>query len=191
MASRIWVSGYRAQELGVFGDKDPKIAVIKYCLKKTLTEALDTGMTWLITGCQQGTEQWAAEVGLELQPDYPELKIAMMAPFAQFGDRWQEASQAKLAALRARVDFTADVSRAPYQSGRQFAQYGQFMRDHTDGACLLYDPEFPGRTQYDYDRLNELATTREYPLNLITMYDLQEAAATLAEEAENGRFQDF
>ena len=27
---RLWVTGYRSYELGTFGDKDPKIKVIKY-----------------------------------------------------------------------------------------------------------------------------------------------------------------
>lgn len=191
MSERIWVTGYRAHEMGVFGDKDPKISVIKYCLKKTLIDAIENGTTWLITGCEQGTEQWAAAVGLELKASYPELRVAMMAPFANFGERWQETSQARLATLRARVDFTADVSRQPYQSGRQLAQYGEFMVQHTDGACLLYDPEFPGKTQYDYDRIQRLAPERQYALTTITMYDLQEAALIQAEEAENEHFQDF
>ncbi|WDF83827.1 DUF1273 domain-containing protein [Lacticaseibacillus pabuli] len=187
----MWVTGYRAYELNVFGNKDKKLPIIKYCLKQALTAQLDDGMEWLITGCDQGTDQWAAEVGLGLKKDYPELKIAMMAPYANFGNRWQEASQARLAELRSAVDFTADVSHEGYQSGRQLAAYGTFMSEHTDGAVMLYDTDYPGKAKFSYERVQNLSSSRKYNVSLITMYDLQEAATTLAEEAENGRFQDF
>ncbi len=191
LAKRIWVSGYRKYELSVFGDKDPKITVIKYCLKRELRALCEDGMEWLITGCEQGCEQWAAEVGLELKADYPQLQIAMMQPYANFGNRWQEESQEQLAALKSRVDFSASVSKTDYKSGQQLAAYGTFMSDHTDGALLLYDPEYPGKPKFNYNRVQNMPASRHYNVSLITMYDLQEAAATLAEEEANGRFQDF
>ncbi|WP_238375766.1 SLOG family protein, partial [Leuconostoc mesenteroides] len=40
---RLWVTGYRSYELGTFGDKDPKIKVIKYALHQTLKEQVDNG----------------------------------------------------------------------------------------------------------------------------------------------------
>jgi len=167
------------------------LPIIKYCLKQALIAKLDDGMEWLITGCDQGTDQWAAEVGLELKKDYPDLKIAMMAPYADFGNRWQENSQARLAELRSQVDFTADVSHEPYQSGRQLAAFGTFMTTHTDGALMIYDTDYPGKAKFSYDRVQNLSPSRKYKVSLISMYDLQEAAATLAEEAENEHFQEF
>lgn len=191
MAKRIWVSGYRKYELSVFGDKDPKITVIKYCLKRELKALLDDGMEWLITGCDQGTEQWAAAIGLELKQTYPQLQVAMMAPYADYGNRWQEAGQEQLATLRARVDFSTSVSKETYKSGQQLAAYGEFMSDHTDGALMLYDPEYPGKNKFNYNRVQNLPANRNYKVSLITMYDLQDAATDLAEEQANGRFQDI
>lgn len=65
---RLWISGYRSYELNVFGDKDPKIAVIKYALKNYLVNLLEEGqLDWIITGANLGVEQWSAEVGIELR----------------------------------------------------------------------------------------------------------------------------
>ncbi|KRM88101.1 hypothetical protein FD19_GL000390 [Lacticaseibacillus thailandensis DSM 22698 = JCM 13996] len=174
--------------MSVFNDNDPKVAVIKYSLKSQLNQLLDEGLEWIITGGQPGVEQWAAEVGLELKPDYPQLRVAIMIPFTDFGNRWQEERQAQLAALRSQVDFSASVSGAPYSQPRQLVNYGQFMSMHTDLALMIYDPEFPGKAQYDYARVQQQAARRDYPLMLTTMDDLQEAANEYG-ELQNDRSQ--
>ncbi|OAU85458.1 hypothetical protein PY70_01890, partial [Lacticaseibacillus rhamnosus] len=87
---RLWITGYRAYELNVFGAQDPKLKVLKTSLKNTLTQFLDEGLNWLITGGQLGVEQWSIEVALTLKPLYPEFKIAMMLPFTDFGSQWND-----------------------------------------------------------------------------------------------------
>ncbi|WKF84379.1 DUF1273 domain-containing protein [Lacticaseibacillus pantheris] len=188
MRERVWVTGYRAYELSVFNDNDPKVTVIKYYLKSQLTQLLDEGLEWIITGGQPGVEQWSAEVGLELQADFPQLRVAVMVPFTDFGGRWKEERQAQLAALRARVDFTASVSTTPYTSPRQLVAYGDFMSTHTDLALMVYDPEFPGKAQYDYERISRLAARSDYSVRMTTMDDLQEAANEYG-ELQNDRSQ--
>ena len=64
---RLWVTGYRSYELNTFSDNDPKIAVVKYVLKRRFVDLIEEGqLDWIITGANLGVEQWAAEVGLEL-----------------------------------------------------------------------------------------------------------------------------
>ena len=102
---RLWVTGYRSYELGTFIDKDPKIKVIKYALHQTLKEQVDNGLEWVITGAQLGIEQWTIEVVADMKKDYPQLKLAVMLPFKQFGSQWSEDNQAKLQKLIAQSDF--------------------------------------------------------------------------------------
>ncbi len=40
---RLWVSGYRSYELGVFKLDDPKIEVLKYYLRKIFMQNADLG----------------------------------------------------------------------------------------------------------------------------------------------------
>ena len=44
----ILVTGYRSFELGIFKDKDPKIAVIKKAIKRAILGYCDQGLDWLI-----------------------------------------------------------------------------------------------------------------------------------------------
>ncbi len=191
MLKRLWVTGYRSYELNIHGQTDPRIRVIKDSLRNAIQYYLDDGLEWLITGGQQGTEQWAAEVGLELKKDYPDLQIAMMFPYSEFGNRWQENSQERLRLLQDQLDFSASVSQEPYKSGYQLSAYGQFMTTHTDGALFLYDTDYPGKSEFDYNRVRQLPENQHYSFQTITMDDLEEAARTLAElETEkNNHFQ--
>lgn len=188
VGKRLWVTGYRAYELNVFGSNDSKLKVLKTSLKNTLIQFLDEGLEWLITGGQLGVEQWAVEVALGLKPLYPDFKIAMMVPFTDFGKQWNEDNQGQLAALRGQVDFSDAVSQAPYQQPAQLQGYTQFMTIHTDAALLVYDPEFPSKAKWDYQAAEAMADHRDYPVQLITMDDLEETAQAMV-EAENEHFQ--
>jgi len=180
------MSGYRSYELNVFSDQDDKLKVIKYALTSYLTEQIEDGVDWLITGGQLGVEQWCAEVGLELKKTYPELKVAMMLPYAKFGGRWNETNQAKLQALLASVDFHAAVSKQTYENPQQLKNYQEFMITHTDGAALVYDPDNPGKPTYDYDIIQSFNEEHPYPLTIIDFDWLQESANEYAEKQNNG-----
>ena len=72
---RLWVTGYRSYELGVFQDSDPKVLVIKDLLKRHFEQKFNEGLEWIISSGQLGVEQWALETALEMKKDYPELKV--------------------------------------------------------------------------------------------------------------------
>lgn len=102
---RVWITGYRSYELGVFNQKDPKIKVIKYCLKNHLRSLLENGeLDWVISGAQLGVEQWALEATIELQKDYP-VNVSMMVPYQEFSNRWNEDNQNHFLSLKEQVDF--------------------------------------------------------------------------------------
>lgn len=186
---RIWVSGYRAYELEVFNDDDPKVTVIKSVLKEQLQARLNqsTDTFWLITGPQMGIERWALQVGLKLQSDYEQLKLALMAPYLNVEKRWKAENQAQLSQMRALVDYHACVSNHDYQSARQLRAYQQFMLDHTDELLLIYDPEMENNPDkkskpfWDYQAAKQYAEDHDYPIMLIDFDQLQEAAEEIAE----------
>lgn len=177
----LWVTGYRNYELNIYNDQDLKLKVIKTALQQTLIDHLNQGMTWLITGGQLGTEQWALAVAHQLKTDYPELKSAAMLPFAEFGQQWNENNRSKLAQALTWADFSEPITKQPYQSGRQLRTYQQFMLTHTDKAVLLYDPEYPGKPSYDYKAILKYQETHDYDLTLIDMYDLESISQDLQE----------
>lgn len=185
---RLWVTGYRSYELGTFGDKDPKIKVIKYALHQTLKEQVDNGLEWVITGAQLGIEQWTIEVVADMKKDYPQLKLAVMLPFKQFGSQWSEDNQAKLQKLIAQSDFSESVSTNPFQSPIQLKNYQKFMLAHTDSALFFYDTEFEGKTIFDFQVVTKYQTQTPYPLVQVDMYQLQEYASELEEKMNENRY---
>lgn len=177
---RIWISGYRSYELSVFSDSDPKLQVIKFALKTRLKQLLDEGLQWVITGGQLGIEQWTIEVCQSLKEDYPQLQVALITPFIDFGKQWQENNQLKLATLKQTVDFFASCSKRPYENPQQLKIYQQFMLNHTDGALLVYDLESPGKSQYDYQAIQNYQTKNPaYEYQPIDFFELQDLAGQL------------
>lgn len=174
---RLWITGYRSYELGTFGDKDPKITVIKYALRQRLTAMLEEDqLDWVITGGQLGVEQWSAEVAIELREKY-NLRVAVMLPYMDFGSRWSENNQAKLNNLKANADFCSATSMGGYSGAGQLREYQHFMFNHTDQALMIYDPEYPGKSKYDYEMVQHYLDQgkSDYQLDLIDYYDLEQA----------------
>lgn len=185
---RLWVTGYRSYELGVFQPDDEKIKVIQYSLRKNLIEKFDDGLEWLITGSQLGVEQWAADTGIAMKKEYPELKVAMMDPFQNMGERWKPDKKIRLAQLKEKADYFNSISNQNYQSPQQLIAYQHFMFNHTEQCLMVYDPEYPGKTKYDYNfiqRQIESGNKADYELTLIDMYDLQDAAREYEEEKKS------
>lgn len=190
IVSRLWITGYRSYELGVFKDDDPKCKVIDYVLTNELRQAIIDGTDWIISGGQLGVEQWALEAANYLKSEYPdEFQTSMMLPFAEFGNNWNEKNQLKLQKLRQSVDFSASVSQQPYHSPQQLRNYQEFMLNHTDQVIMVYDLDNPGKSQYDFDKIKEFADSHPYPYRLITFDDLQNAADEY-QENQNNSFQD-
>ncbi len=188
--SRLWITGYRSWELGIFKDNDPKRIVIDKVITDLLKEKIEDGVNWIISGPQLGVEQWALLAANKLKKNYPkEFKTAMMLPFAEFGSRWNENNQQHLQQVRSTVDFSANVSADSYKNPQQLRNYQEFMLTHTDQAILIYDLDNPGRTQYDYEKIKNFGQLHSYPYRLITFDDLQEAAEEYQESLDNG-FQD-
>lgn len=181
---RLWTTGYRAYELGVFDEKNPKVAVIKDVLQKQLRYQLDSTSEdfWLITGPQMGVERWSIESALTIKVDYPQLKITLMEPYADFAARWNENNQARLAAIKAQVDFAGRVSEKKYESPEQLRAYQNFMLHYTDGALLIYDPEHEGKTVWDWRAINRYREQNaDYSMRMIDFGELQEAAEEYSE----------
>ncbi|KGO31850.1 DUF1273 domain-containing protein [Oenococcus alcoholitolerans] len=187
MQKRLWITGYRAFELNIFSEKDPKIQVIKRALRDKIIEKIENEQSedsfWVISGGQMGVEQFAAEIVYDLKKDFPQLKNAIMLPFTDFSSRWNQQHQEALEFLIQRADFSDHVFNKKYSSPLQLRQYQRFMFEHTDQALLIYDPQFPGKSQYDYSFIQEQQKKREdYRLDLVDFDYLTDLAQEMEEE---------
>ncbi|KRN29491.1 UPF0398 protein ypsA [Lactobacillus selangorensis] len=182
---RLWVTGYRGYELNIFQPNDPKVTVITACLQQRFQQLVDEGLEWVITGPQLGVEQWSVNSVVDVQAADLPLKSAVILPYAQFGDKWNEKNQGYLTTELAKSDFHVTLTKDRYKSPRQLQQYQQFMLNHTEGALLVYDPEHPGKPKYDYAAIQRFQEHHDYQLQLIDFYDLEDFATEWAENHNN------
>lgn len=170
---KIYITGYQSYEMGIFNEKDPRVKVIKNVLKNHLITLLEDGLEWVMVSGALGVETWGAQVAFELQQDYPELKVAVIFPFQDFGKQWKEANQLILADLTGRADFFDAVSHKPYENPQQFRNHTQFLLSHTDASLVVYEDEFPGKTRFFIASCEKYQAQNDYQLLKITLDDLE------------------
>lgn len=171
----LYFTGYRNYELGVFQAKDPKIAVIKKVIMSALTNYVEEGLEWLLISGNLGAELWCAEAIEQLKQTYPELKLGIIFPFEGFGENWNEMNQQALQTAKSFADYVNATSHKPYQDPSQLRNHTAFLLEHTEGALVLYDDEFPGKPNYFLRDAKAYSEQNPYFIHQITMDDLQNA----------------
>ena len=175
----IYVTGYRAQELGIFNDKHPGIAVIKKALYDQLYPLCDAGLEWIVISGQLGVESWAAETALELKKEFPTLKYSVITPFLEQEKNWNEQKQAQYMHMVSNADFVTSVTKRPYEAPWQFIEKDKFIITNTDGMLLIYDEDNEGSPKYILKLVEKYMEQHEYELIRINAYDLQMVAEEL------------
>ncbi|MGT2636399.1 DUF1273 domain-containing protein [Streptococcus ratti] len=171
--STILITGYKSFELGIFKDKDPKIAVIKKAIKRDLLRFLDEGAEWFVFLGNLGFEYWALEVALDLQQTY-DVQLATIFLFKNHGENWNESNQEKLSAFK-QTDFVKYVYDS-YQNPSQLKNYNQFLLNNTDGAYLFYDEDKETSLKYLYQLVK---SKDDYWLKGLTFEELNDMAQDL------------
>ena len=171
----VLVVGYKAFDLGIFGDKDQRLKIIKAAIRRDLIYLLENGMKWLVFTGNLGFEVWVLEVAKELQEEY-NFQLATIFIFENQGENWNEANQEKLANFK-NVDFIK-YAYPSYENPSQFRTYNQFLLESTDGAYLFYDEENETKLKYLYQMMKE---NEQYHIKKLTFDDLNELAENFSE----------
>ena len=171
----VLVVGYKAFDLGIFGDKDQRLKIIKAAIRRDLIYPLENGMKWLVFTGNLGFEVWVLEVAKELQEEY-NFQLATIFIFENQGENWNEVNQEKLANFK-NVDFIK-YAYPSYENPSQFRTYNQFLLESTDGAYLFYDEENETKLKYLYRMMKE---NEQYHIKKLTFDDLNEMAENFSE----------
>ncbi|WP_219967861.1 DUF1273 domain-containing protein [Streptococcus gordonii] len=171
----VLVVGYKAFDLGIFGDKDQRLKIIKAAIRRDLIYLLENGMKWLVFTGNLGFEVWVLEVAKELQKEY-NFQLATIFIFENQGENWNEVNQEKLANFK-NVDFIK-YAYPSYENPSQFRTYNQFLLESTDGAYLFYDEENETKLKYLYRMMKE---NEQYHIKKLTFDDLNELAENFSE----------
>ena len=171
----VLVVGYKAFDLGIFGDKDQRLKIIKAAIRRDLIYLLENGMKWLVFTGNLGFEVWVLEVAKELQEEY-NFQLATIFIFENQGENWNEVNQEKLANFK-NVDFIK-YAYPSYENPSQFRTYNQFLLESTDGAYIFYDEENETKLKYLYRMMKE---NEQYHIKKLTFDDLNELAENFSE----------
>lgn len=172
MVKTAYVTGYKSYELNIFKDDAPEVKYLKLFLKNKLQNLVEEGLEWVLIQGQLGIEMWTAEVVLDLQQDYPELKLGVITPFQNHTERWNEQNQLKYQQIIEGADFHDSVHHAPYEGPFQFKQTDQFMLDHTDMTILIYDEEQEASPKFFKRVLVDFAEQTNYTYDVVTFDEI-------------------
>lgn len=169
---RVVVTGYKQHELGIFDDQHPGIGIIKKALRSQLIALIPEGLEWIVVSGQLGVELWTTEVIVELQEEYPELKYAVITPFLDQSQNWNEANQEKYESMIIHADYHVSLTSKPYEAPWQFSEKDKFLIRNSDGMILVYDDENEGSPKFIKKLVQQYMEKNDYPLLTITADDL-------------------
>lgn len=86
----LFVTGYRAHELGIFNNKHKGIPYIQQAIRNKLIPLLEEGLEWVITPGQYGVDLWACEAAISLKAQYPQLKCSIITAFSNPEEKWSD-----------------------------------------------------------------------------------------------------
>ncbi|OWA34110.1 hypothetical protein B9G55_17440 [Saccharibacillus sp. O16] len=174
------VTGYRANELGIFNQKHPGIPFIREAIKRRLIPLIEEGLEWVITPGQYGVDLWACEAVIELKADYPQLKLSILAAFAGMDEKWSDEKKDYWQNLLKQVDYYGLVSKEAYSGPWQFKARDALLLRKSDGMLLVYDDEAsPGSPRYFKEAAEKMRDEEGYLLIQITPEDIQAVADDL------------
>lgn len=175
--TNFYMTGYLDYELGIFGNNDPKVKVLKNYLNKEIIYLLEQGIDWLFFTGKAGVEYYAFQEAIKLKTSYKELRLALLLPYEDFGSNFSNTRQIMLSDYKNQADFVASISKKPYEGIYQLKYHTKFILEHTVGSWLLYDEfELKGKSEYFYrDLLTYQQRNPEYKILIQTFDDLNQS----------------
>ncbi|MFB5281933.1 DUF1273 domain-containing protein [Peribacillus sp. Hz7] len=172
----LYVTGYKAFEFGIFKNDHEAVKYIKKAIRNRLQPLVEEGLEWVIISGQLGTELWAAEVVFELQEEYSDIKLGVLLPFLKQEESWNELNQAYYESILARADFVDAIFKKPYEGPQQLRIKNEYMIQKSDAMLIVYDVEKEGSPKFAYFAALKRHEQEEYPILVISLDDLQQAA---------------
>ena len=119
-----------------------QIDTVKYALRREIIKAVSDGYTGFMTGFADGADQYFAEMVVNLQEDFPNLRLIAVLPYWKRMDSFESREQTK-ALLHACADVV--VIQEEYRPN-VYAKRNRYMVEHSDRVIAVYDGREKGGT---------------------------------------------
>lgn len=140
---RVAFSGYRPDKLPFFGDDDPLFTDFLNRIRTQLKKLIEEGADSFISGMAVGCDTYCAELVLELQKQYPNIKLTAAVPCADQASRWSKAQQEHYYELLKKCSEKVVLADHYYNGCMQ--KRNRYMVDNCDVLLAIFDGK-PGGT---------------------------------------------
>lgn len=170
---RVFITGYRHYELGIFKDSQPEVTVLRDFLRQRIINLVEAGAEWFIIQGYTGIEMYAANEIIDLKADY-DIKLGVLKPFHKFDDRYNESDKINLNNILEHADFHQFIFEREYGDPSMFKAINQFVTAHSDYGLLVYDSESETNLKYIYRVMLELSEKSLYNIERIQFDDIND-----------------
>ncbi|RXK19253.1 SLOG family protein [Macrococcus sp. DPC7161] len=169
----IYISGYKPYELNIFKQDQKEVKYIIIYLQEKIKQYIEEGLEWVIISGQLGIELWAAEATIRLKKQY-DINLAIIEPFLNYNQRWNENNQLYYQKIKSRADFVSVCFKDEYKGPYMFKEATKFILNNTEGTLLIYDEDHVASPQYLKRDIIAFQEKNQYNMDITTLYDLSE-----------------
>lgn len=131
-------TGHRPEKLPWgFHEEDPRCVDLKERLRRAVEQAYEDGFRHFISGMARGTDQYFAQIVLELKERLPGITLEAAIPCEEQAARWKESERERYFDLVSRCDLETMVQRH-YDRGCM-QRRNRYMVDRSARLIAAYD----------------------------------------------------
>lgn len=139
---RVAFSGYRPDKLPFFGEDDPLFVELLERLRKQIIKFIEDGAEVFISGMALGIDTYCAEIVLDLQKQYPNIRLIAAIPCADQASFWNKEQQAHYKELLEKCSERVVLADHYYKGCMQ--NRNRYMVDNCDILFAVYDGKTGG-----------------------------------------------
>ncbi len=131
-------TGHRPEKLPWrFDESDPRCVDLKLRLRQAIEQAYRDGFRHFMTGMARGTDQYFAEIVLEMREYLPEITLEAAIPCEEQASRWKDAERERYFSLVERCDLETMIQRS-YDAGCM-QRRNRYMVERSSRLIAVYD----------------------------------------------------
>lgn len=142
---RISFTGHRISKLPYYGEDDPRLIKFKEALFEEILGFVKQGTREFYCGMALGVDTYAAEAVLQLQNQYPDIKLIAVVPCPEQDKLWTAEQRQRYKELLSKAGRTIMVSEKYGKGCMQ--KRNRVLVDICDVLIAAYDG-MPGGTEY-------------------------------------------
>lgn len=112
---------------------------IKQALSQQIYMLASTGASHFLTGMEQGAEQWAAELVLEMKKTKPNLELGCVLSCREQAANWDENARKRYRAILSQADYTHIMADAT--AANCIKKRNRFLVERSDFVLVVYNGE--------------------------------------------------